>query len=90
MFVYTVRHTGDAHFGAGTGHGDGIWENGGFAVHFFARDLVDALADGWESNEVHASWRADFPAVCGASPRPGRGSAAARADHDGTSCTRRA
>ncbi|MFE7330835.1 class I SAM-dependent methyltransferase [Streptomyces sp. NPDC057565] len=61
MFVYTVRHTGDAHFGAGTGHGDGIWENGGFAVHFFARDLVDALADGWESNEVHAFVEGGLP-----------------------------
>jgi SAM-dependent methyltransferase len=45
--VYTARHTGDAHFGAGTGHGDDIWEHGGFAVHFFDRDLVDSLADGW-------------------------------------------
>ncbi|MFB7225620.1 zinc ribbon domain-containing protein [Streptomyces sp. NPDC056227] len=32
VFVYTVRHTGDAHYGAGTGHGDDIWERGGFAV----------------------------------------------------------
>lgn len=35
VFVYTVRHTGDAHYGADTGHGDDIWEHGGFAVHFF-------------------------------------------------------
>ena len=31
-FVYTVRHTGDAHYGAGTGHGDDIYEHGGVAV----------------------------------------------------------
>jgi SAM-dependent methyltransferase len=53
-FVYTVRHTGDAHYGAGTGHGDDIWEHGGFAVHYFSRALVDALAEGWELNEVVA------------------------------------
>ncbi|MER5736757.1 MULTISPECIES: class I SAM-dependent methyltransferase [unclassified Streptomyces] len=53
VFVYTVRHTGDAHYGAGTGHGDDIWEHGGFAVHFFPRDLVDSLADGWTLEEVH-------------------------------------
>ncbi|MFB7620318.1 class I SAM-dependent methyltransferase [Kitasatospora sp. NPDC056181] len=53
VFVYTVRHTGDAHYGAGTGHGDDIWEHGGFAVHFFPRVLVDALAEGWEPAEVH-------------------------------------
>ncbi|MFB7149486.1 MULTISPECIES: class I SAM-dependent methyltransferase [Streptomyces] len=32
VFVYTVRHTGDSHYRAGTGHGDDIWEHGGFAV----------------------------------------------------------
>ncbi|MER7581534.1 class I SAM-dependent methyltransferase [Kitasatospora sp. NPDC097691] len=52
-FVYTVRHTGDAHYGAGTGHGDDIWEHGGFAVHFFPRELVDALAEGWRLTDVH-------------------------------------
>jgi SAM-dependent methyltransferase len=42
-FVCTVRHTGDAHNGTGTGHGDHVWQQGGFAVHVFDRDLVD----GW-------------------------------------------
>ncbi|MEU7291971.1 class I SAM-dependent methyltransferase [Streptomyces exfoliatus] len=60
-FVYTVRHTGDAHYGAGTGHGDDIWEHGGFAVHFFPRELVDALADGWALDEVHAFEEGDLP-----------------------------
>ncbi|MFE9880154.1 class I SAM-dependent methyltransferase [Streptomyces mirabilis] len=54
VFVYTVRHTGDDHYGAGTAHGDNIFEHGGFAVHFFPRHLVDALAEGWTLNEVHA------------------------------------
>jgi SAM-dependent methyltransferase len=61
VFVYTVRHTGDAHYGAGTAHGDDIWEHGGFAVHFFDRDLVDALADGWTLNEVHSFEEGDLP-----------------------------
>lgn len=51
-FVYTVRHAGDAHFGAGTDRGDDIWEHGGFAVHFFTRALVDELARGWSLDEV--------------------------------------
>ncbi|MEU7281786.1 class I SAM-dependent methyltransferase [Streptomyces sp. NPDC045431] len=54
VFVYTVRHTGDAHYGAGTAHGDDVYEHGGFAVHFFPRGLVDSLADGWTLDEVHA------------------------------------
>ncbi|WP_249938677.1 class I SAM-dependent methyltransferase [Streptomyces mirabilis] len=60
-FVYTVRHTGDAHYGTGTAHGDDIFENGGFAVHFFDRDLVNALADGWILNDVHAFEEGDLP-----------------------------
>jgi SAM-dependent methyltransferase len=61
IFVYTVRHTGDAHYGTGTAHGDNIFEHGGFAVHFFDRALVDALADGWTLNEVHAFDEGDLP-----------------------------
>ncbi|WP_405576488.1 class I SAM-dependent methyltransferase [Streptomyces sp. NBC_01092] len=61
VFVYTVRHTGDAHYGAGTAHGDDIFEHGGFAVHFFPRHLVDALADGWILNEVHAFEEGELP-----------------------------
>ncbi|MGY4387831.1 class I SAM-dependent methyltransferase [Streptomyces virginiae] len=61
VFVYTVRHTGDAHFQAGTGHGDDIWEHGGFAVHFFPRDLVDALARSWTLDEVAAFEEGGLP-----------------------------
>ncbi|MBB4932843.1 SAM-dependent methyltransferase [Lipingzhangella halophila] len=60
-FVYTVRHTGDAHYGAGTSHGDDIFEHGGFAVHFFSRELVERLARGWELDEVHAFEEGDLP-----------------------------
>ncbi|XIE81495.1 class I SAM-dependent methyltransferase [Streptomyces sp. SBR177] len=59
--VYTVRHTGDAHYGAGTAHGDDIYEHGGFAVHFFDRALVDGLAEGWTLDEVHAFEEGDLP-----------------------------
>ena len=59
--VYTVRHTGDAHYGTGVAHGDGIYEQGGFAVHFFDRELVDALAKGWDLREVHAFEEGELP-----------------------------
>ncbi len=61
VFVYTARHTGDAHYRAGTPHGDDIYESGGFAVHFFTRGLVDALADGWTLVEVHPFEEGDLP-----------------------------
>ncbi|WP_405720989.1 class I SAM-dependent methyltransferase [Streptomyces sp. NBC_01537] len=60
-FVYTVRHTGDAHYRAGTGHGDDIWEHGGFAVHFFPRSLVDDLAKSWTSDQVAAFEEGGLP-----------------------------
>ena len=60
-FVYTVRHTGDAHFGAGTAHGDDIYEHGGFAVHFFHSELVDVLAEGWRLDDVHAFEEGGLP-----------------------------
>lgn len=52
LVVYTVRHTGDAHYGTGTPHGDGIYEHGGFIVHFFDRSLVDRLASGFDLLDV--------------------------------------
>jgi SAM-dependent methyltransferase len=60
-FVYTVRHTGDAHYGAGTAHGDHIYEHGGFAVHFFPRHLVDDLATGWDLTDVHPFEEGQLP-----------------------------
>lgn len=60
-FVYTVRHTGDAHYQAGTGYGDDIWEHGGFAVHFFPRALVDDLAKSWILDEVAAFEEGSLP-----------------------------
>lgn len=53
LLVYTVRHTGDAHYNDGIAHGDNIFEHGGFAVHFFDRALVDSLADGWQLGDIH-------------------------------------
>lgn len=61
VFVYTVRHTGDAHYGTGIEYGDDIYEHGGFAVHFFDRSLVDELAAGWRHAEVHAFEEGELP-----------------------------
>lgn len=47
LHIYTVRHTGGAHYGAGISHGDSMFGNGGFIVHFFDRALVDRLATGF-------------------------------------------
>lgn len=48
LHINTVRHIGDAHYGTGISHGDGMFESGGFIVHFFDESLVDRLAAGFE------------------------------------------
>lgn len=61
LHVYTVRHTGDAHYGVGTDHGDGMFENGGFIVHFFDRPLVDRLALGYTMLDLTAFDEGQLP-----------------------------
>lgn len=46
--IYTVRHTRDAHYGTGIHRGEDMYEVGGFIVHFFTKEKVEHLADGWE------------------------------------------
>ncbi len=46
--IYTVRHTGDPHYGKGIHRGEEMYEVGGFIVHFFSREKVDHLARGYE------------------------------------------
>ena len=61
LHVYTVRHTGDAHYGTGTAHGDNMFENGGFVVHFFDRAMVDRLGAGFTLLDLTAFEEGDLP-----------------------------
>jgi len=47
--IYTVRHTGDPQYGTGIARGDDMFESGGgFTVHFFSREKVEQLAQGFD------------------------------------------
>lgn len=48
LCIYTVRHTGDTHYGTGIHRGEDMYEVGGFIVHFFSREKVEHLANGYE------------------------------------------
>ena len=61
LCIYTVRHTGDAHYGAGLDLGDNLYENGGFVVHFFDRALVDRLAASFDLDDVTKFEEGDLP-----------------------------
>ncbi len=52
LHIYTVRTTDDPHYGKGIRHGDGMYEMGGFIVHFFDRALVEQLATGNDVLEI--------------------------------------
>lgn len=59
--IYTVRHTGDPHFGTGRMLGDNLCENGGFVVHFFDRPLVGRLAAGFVLEDITAFEEGGLP-----------------------------
>lgn len=47
--LYTVRNTADAYYRTGIHRGEDLWEiDGGFIVHFFSREKVEQLAEGYE------------------------------------------
>lgn len=59
--IYTARHTGDADFGTGTHRGEDMYEVGGFIVHFFSRDKVRHLAEGYQLVEINESEEGSLP-----------------------------
>jgi SAM-dependent methyltransferase len=61
LAVYTVRHTGDAHYGKGVHHGDGLYELDGFIVHFFSREKVGELVAGFDILGVDAFTEGELP-----------------------------
>ena len=48
LHIYTVRHTGDPHYGTGISRGEDMYETGGFIVHFFSRQKVEQLSTGYD------------------------------------------
>lgn len=59
--IYTVRHTGDAHYRTGIHRGEDMWEVGGFIVHFFSREKVEHLAQGYEMVTLDEFEEGDLP-----------------------------
>lgn len=48
LHIYTARTTSDPDFGIGIHHGEQRYEDDGFTVHFFDRNMVERLAIGFE------------------------------------------
>ncbi|MGB9940308.1 class I SAM-dependent methyltransferase [Methanosarcina sp.] len=60
--IYTARHTGDAQYGTGIHRGEDMYEiAGSFIVHFFSKEKVEHLAEGYESFEVEEFEEGELP-----------------------------
>ena len=46
--IYTVRHTGDDDYKNGIHRGEDLYESGGFIVHFFSKEKVKHLSNGFD------------------------------------------
>jgi len=59
--IYTVRHTGDAHYKQGTPRGEDMYEMGGFIVHFFSKEKVNQLANSYEIVSIDEFEEGELP-----------------------------
>ncbi len=59
--IYTVRHTGDGDYKNGIHIGEDLYENEGFIVHFFSKDKVNKLSNGFEILNIEKFDEGSFP-----------------------------
>lgn len=59
--IYTVRRKGDAHYGQGIAVGGDMYEFDGFVVHYFDRQKVEHLAEGYEILGLDEFEEGDLP-----------------------------
>ena len=59
--IYTVRHIRDPHYGIDIHRGEDMYEVGGFIVHFFSKEKVIHLAQGFEILGIDEFEEGDLP-----------------------------
>ena len=59
--IYTVRHINDGDFKKGIHHGENLYENDGFIVHFFSKEQVNNLLKGFENLLIDEFEEGNFP-----------------------------
>lgn len=59
--IYTARNTSDPDYGTGIHRGEDLYEVGGFIVHFFSREKVERLADGYEILRIEEFEEGELP-----------------------------
>ena len=59
--IYTVRHTGDGDYKNGIHRGEDLYENDGFIVHFFSKEKVKLLSNGFDIVNIENFEEGKFP-----------------------------
>ena len=59
--IYTVRHTNDGDFKNGIHVGEDLYENDGFIVHYFSKEKVNSLLDGFNNITLEKFEEGSFP-----------------------------
>jgi len=59
--IYTVRHINDGDFKRGIHHGENLYENEGFIIHFFSKEKINVLLDGFENLLIDEFEEGTFP-----------------------------
>ena len=59
--IYTVRHTEDRDYKNGIYRGEDLYENDGFIVHFFSKEKINQLLEGFEVLSIEKFEEGKFP-----------------------------
>ncbi len=59
--IYTVRHTNDGDFKNGVHIGEDLYENDGFIVHYFSKEKVNSLLNGFKNIALEKFEEGSFP-----------------------------
>ena len=59
--IYTVRHTNDGDFKKGVQIAEDMYENDGFIVHFFSKNKINSLMNGFVNLETTNFEEGNFP-----------------------------
>ena len=59
--IYTVRHTNDGDFQNGIHRGEDLYENDGFIVHYFSKEKVNSLLNGFKNISLEKFEEGKFP-----------------------------
>jgi len=59
--IYTVRNTNDEDYKNGVHRGENLYENDGFIIHFFSKEKINTLLNGFKNISIESFEEGKFP-----------------------------